>query len=137
MAQLKEYMTGDIVTSDAEENLQSLAQKMSNSTIGFLPIVQNGKYVGVITDRDIVVKGIANDHTKAEDIMTKDIVTGSSDMAADEAAKLMQQHHIYRLLVVDNNTIQGVVTLSDLGVEDAENLIGNTVSEVSKGKENN
>lgn len=137
MAQLKEYMTGDIVTSDAEENLQALAQKMSNSTIGFLPIVQNGKYVGVITDRDIVVKGIANDHTKAEDIMTKDIVTGFSDMAADEAAKLMQQHHVYRLLVVDNNTIQGVVTLSDLGVEDAENLIGNTVSEVSKGKENN
>ncbi|MBB2509081.1 Hypoxic response protein 1 [Staphylococcus cohnii subsp. cohnii] len=137
MVQLKEYMTQDIVTSDVEENLQALAQKMANSAIGFLPIVQNGNYVGVITDRDIVVKGLANDHTKAEDIMTKDIITGSSDMDVDEAANMMQQNHIYRLLVVDDNTIQGVVTLGDLGVENAENLIGNTVSEVSKGKENN
>ncbi|MGX5789585.1 CBS domain-containing protein [Staphylococcus equorum] len=137
MAQLKEYMTQEIVTSDVEENLQALAQKMANSEIGFLPIVQNGNYVGVITDRDIVVKGIANDHTKAEDIMTKDIVTGSSDMDVDKAAKLMQKHHIYRLLVVDDSTIQGIVTLGDLGVENAEKLIGNTVSEVSEGKQNN
>ncbi|MBM2659771.1 CBS domain-containing protein [Staphylococcus pseudoxylosus] len=137
MAQLKEYMTQDIVTSDVEEDLQALAQKMANSEIGFLPIVQNGNYVGVITDRDIVVKGLANDHTKAEDIMTKDIVIGSLDMDVDEAANMMQQNHIYRLLVVDDNIIQGVVTLGDLGVENAENLIGNTVSEVSKGKENN
>ena len=137
MAQLKEYMTQEIVTSDVEENLKALAEKMANSEVGFLPIIQNGNYVGVITDRDIVVKGVANNHTKAEDIMTKDIVTGSSDMDVDEAAKLMQKHHIYRLLIVDDNTIQGVVTLGDLGVENAEDLVGNTVSEVSKGKENN
>ncbi|MBU8681479.1 MULTISPECIES: CBS domain-containing protein [Staphylococcus] len=137
MAQLKEYMTQDIVTSHEEENLQALAQKMANSEIGFLPIVENGNYVGVITDRDIVVKGLANNHTKAGDIMTTNIVTGSSDMDVDEAVKLMQKHSIYRLLIVDDNTIQGVVTLGDLGVENAEELIGNTVSEVSKGKENN
>lgn len=137
MAKLKEYMTQEIVTSHEEENLQALAQKMANSEVGFLPIVENGNYVGVITDRDIVVKGLANDYTKAGDIMTTNIVTGSSDMDVDEAAKLMQKHHIYRLLVVDDSTIQGIVTLGDLGIENAEELVGNTVSEVSKGNQNN
>lgn len=137
MPQLKEHMTQNIVTSDAEENLQSLAQKMANSDVGFLPIIQNGNYVGVVTDRDIVVKGLANDQTKAENIMTQNIVTGSSDMDVEEATSLMQKHHIYRLLIVDDNTIQGIVTLGDLGVKNAEILVGNTVSEISKGKENN
>lgn len=137
MPQLKEHMTQNIVTSDAEENLQSLAQKMANSDVGFLPIIQNGNYVGVVTDRDIVVKGLANDQTKADNIMTQNIVTGSSDMDVEEATSLMQKHHIYRLLIVDDNTIQGIVTLGDLGVKNAEILVGNTVSEISKGKENN
>lgn len=137
MPQIKEHMTQNLVTADAEENLQSLAQKMANSDVGFLPIIKNGNYVGVVTDRDIVVKGLANDQTKAEYIMTRNVVTGSLDMEADEAASLMKKHHIYRLLIVDDNTIQGIVTLGDLGVKNAENLVGNIVSEISKGKENN
>ncbi|WP_436938770.1 CBS domain-containing protein [Staphylococcus xylosus] len=137
MAQLKDYLTREIVTSDVEENLTSIAQKMAETEVGFLPILQHTSYVGVITDRDIVVKGLANNQTKAGDIMTTNIVTASSEMNIKEATSLMEEHRIYRLLVVDDQQIQGIVTLGDLGVEKATQLIGQTVSKIFKEQDNN
>lgn len=137
MVQLKDYLTREIVTSDVEENLTSIAQKMAETAVGFLPILQHTNYVGVITDRDIVVKGLANNRTKAGDIMTTNIVTANSEMTIKEATSLMKEHRIYRLLVVNDHKIQGIVTLGDLGVENATQLIGQTVSEISEEQDNN
>uniref|UniRef100_UPI0039F65240 CBS domain-containing protein n=1 Tax=Staphylococcus gallinarum TaxID=1293 RepID=UPI0039F65240 len=137
MTQIKQFLTKNIKTADVEEDIKSLAKKMSNSDIGFLPILQNGNYVGVITDRDLVVKGLAKDLNKAEDIMTKDVVTGSSDLDVEDAVGLMKKNNIYRLLIIDDHEIQGVVSLGDLGTKDAENLIANTVSKISKEEDNN
>ncbi|MCD8787426.1 CBS domain-containing protein [Staphylococcus gallinarum] len=137
MTQIKQFLTKNIKTADVEEDIKSLAKKMSNSDIGFLPILQNGNYVGVITDRDLVVKGLAKDLNKAEDIMTKDVVTGSSDLDVEDAVELMKKNNIYRLLIIDDHEIQGVVSLGDLGTKDAENLIANTVSKISKEEDNN
>lgn len=137
MTQIKQFLTKNIKTADVEEDIKSLAKKMSNSDIGFLPILQNGNYVGVITDRDLVVKGLAKDLNKAEDIMTKDVVTGSSDLDVEDVVELMKKNNIYRLLIIDDHEIQGVVSLGDLGTKDAENLIANTVSKISKEEDNN
>ncbi|MFD2922157.1 CBS domain-containing protein [Halobacillus naozhouensis] len=137
MALLKEYMTTNVESSKTSDDLKTLAEKMEKDDVGFLPIVENEKYAGVVTDRDIVVKGLAKGTGKAEDIMTENVVTGSPNMEVEEAAKLMQEHQIKRLLVVDDETINGVVTLGDLGVEHADQVAGNIVSEVSKGKGNN
>lgn len=137
MKQVKQFLTKEVATANAEEDIKSLAKKMANSDIGFLPIIQNGNYIGVITDRDLVVKGLANDLNKAEDIMTKEVVTGNSNMDIEDAIELMQKNNIYRLLIVDEHEIQGVVSLGDLGVKNVENLISNTVSKISKENENN
>ena len=137
MVQLKDCLTREIVTSDVEENLTSIAEKMAETAVGFLPILQHTNYVGVITDRDIVVKGLANNQTKAGDIMTTNIVTANSEMTIKEAVSLMEEHHIYRLLVVDDYLIQGIVTLRDLGIDGDKQLVGKTVSEISKGQDNN
>lgn len=69
--------------------------------------------------------------------MTKDVVTGYSEMETDEAVNLLQKHNIYRLLIVDDNKITGVVTLGDLGKENADQLIGKVVSTVSDSNSNN
>ncbi|MFQ3844800.1 CBS domain-containing protein [Staphylococcus pseudoxylosus] len=69
--------------------------------------------------------------------MTTNIVTANSEMTIKEAVSLMEEHHIYRLLVVDDYLIQGIVTLRDLGIEGDKQLVGKTVSEISKGQDNN
>ncbi|SEI14241.1 CBS domain-containing protein [Halobacillus karajensis] len=137
MTLLKEYMTTNVESSKTSDDLKTLAEKMEKDDVGFLPVVENDKYAGVVTDRDIVVKGLAKGTGKAEDIMTENVVTGSPDMEVEEAAKLMQDHQIKRLLVVDDDAVNGVVTLGDLGVENADQVAGNIISEVSKGKGNN
>ncbi|MEB7754443.1 CBS domain-containing protein [Staphylococcus pseudoxylosus] len=83
------------------------------------------------------MKGLANNQTKAGDIMTKNIVTANSEMTIKEAVSLMKEHRIYRLLVVDDQQIQGIVTLGDLGLENVTQWIGQTVNEISKEQNNN
>ncbi|WP_039067983.1 CBS domain-containing protein [Staphylococcus shinii] len=137
MSQVKDYITKNIETVNVEENLETLAKKMAKQDIGFLPVLDNGNYVGVITDRDIVIKGVAQSLNTAQQVMTKDVVTGYSEMGTDEAVNLLQKHNIYRLLIVDDNKITGVVTLGDLGKENADQLIGKVVSTVSDSNSNN
>ncbi|SER85573.1 CBS domain-containing protein [Salipaludibacillus aurantiacus] len=140
MAQLKEYMTSNVEYCNSYDNLATMAKKMKEEDVGFIPVVDNDKCSGVVTDRDIVVKGLAKgspEHVKAQDIMTENIVTGHPDMDVEEAAKIMQDHRIKRLLVLENDNIKGVVTLGDLGVENAEQTAGNIISEISKGEGNN
>ncbi|MFD2924762.1 CBS domain-containing protein [Halobacillus naozhouensis] len=140
MAILKEYMSPTIECSKASDDLNTLAQQMEEKNVGFIPVVENEKYAGVVTDRDIVVKGLAKgsaENVKAEDIMTENVITGYPDMEVEEAARLMQDHQVKRLLVVEDEAVNGVVTLGDLGVENAGQIAGDIVSEVSKGQSNN
>lgn len=112
MAVLKEVMTENVKSCEPEEDLQSLARVMKEEDVGFLPIANENGYLGVVTDRDIVVKGLAKgspDQVKAADIMTENVVTGLPDMEVQEAARLMQDHQIQRLLVVKEKDVKGVV----------------------------
>jgi CBS domain-containing protein len=137
MSQLKDYITKNVETVDVRENLQALAKKMAKQNVGFLPVLENGNYVGVITDRDIVVNGVAKNLDTAEEIMTKNVITGNSDMEVDQVIELLQKHQIYRLLIVDDNKITGVVTLGDLGKENADQRISKVVSSISEANDNN
>ncbi|WP_271399535.1 CBS domain-containing protein [Staphylococcus nepalensis] len=137
MSQLKDYITKNVETVDVRENLQALAKKMAKQNVGFLPVLENGNYVGVITDRDIVVNGVAKNLDTAEEIMTKNVITGNSDMEVDQVIELLQKHQIYRLLIVDDNKITGVVTLGDLGKENADQCISKVVSSISEANDNN
>ncbi|WP_082232191.1 CBS domain-containing protein [Halobacillus massiliensis] len=140
MSVVKDYMTSNLASCNASDDLQTLAKHMKEQDVGFIPLVENDRYVGVVTDRDIVVKGLAKgspDNIKASDVMTENVVTGYPDMDVQEAARLMQDHQIKRLLVIENDSIQGVVSLGDIGIEGANEVAADIVSEVSKGKGNN
>jgi CBS domain-containing protein len=139
--QLREAMTRNVETVQAEATIQEAAQKMAACDVGFLPVVEHNLPVGVITDRDVTTRAVARGddprHTPVRRVMTAQIETMKEDESVEEAAKRMREKQIRRLLVEDiNRRIVGVVTLGDLAVEvpDAQ-MTGKTLEEVSQSAE--
>lgn len=123
MALLQDIMTRNVITVSPQQSVQEAADMMSQYNIGFVPVVQNGQSIGIITDRDITLRVTAKGHspqaTKIESVMSRDVVTATPHMEIHEAANLMAQKQIRRLPVVDNNNrLCGVVALGDLAVKE-------------------
>ena len=120
--QVKEIMTRavEIISSDA--NLVEAAQKMRSLEVGALPIRENDKLVGMITDRDIAIRGVADEKnpssTSVKEIMTSDVCCCCEDDDIHDAAGMMEERSIHRLLVVNSdNEPVGFVSLSDFAVK--------------------
>lgn len=116
-----EIMTGNVDTCSKQASLQEVAAKMRDLDVGSIPIVDNDKLVGIITDRDIVTRGIAEQKSldsPASDILSANPVTGTPDMDVEEAANLMSQHQIRRLPIVEGDKVVGIVSLGDIAVKD-------------------
>ncbi|MFD1955090.1 CBS domain-containing protein [Paenibacillus thailandensis] len=118
---IKNVMTKDCVTATLQDNIYELAVLMKKHDTGFIPIVDGKRLIGVVTDRDLVVRGYAEKHsgsTSVEHVMTTEIETLPSDATADEAVELMAARQIRRLPIVDNGELVGIVTLGDLAVRE-------------------
>jgi len=137
-SKLKDIMTSSVVTVSPQQTVQEAAQIMSQYNIGFVPVVDNNRCVGIITDRDITLRVTAKGQdattTKVNSVMSKNVVTGKMDMDVHEAANLMAQNKIRRLPVIDDqNNLRGVVALGDLAVEDYfEDEAGDALSHISE-----
>lgn len=121
MGKISEIMTKNVETCSLLDNVFEVAVKMKEWNVGAIPIVDNQKLVGMITDRDIVIRGVAEKHpgsSKVEDIMSKEMVTVRPDTATQEAAKIMAQHQIRRLPVVEGDRLVGIVSLGDFAVHE-------------------
>ena len=119
MEKVRDIMTDDIECCTLLDNVFEVALKMKELNVGAIPIVNQEKIVGMITDRDIVIRGVAEKHpgsTKVEDIMSKELITISPDTSSREAAKLMADHQVRRLPVVENGKLIGMVSLGDLAI---------------------
>ena len=135
--QIRELMTANVTTCTPESTLTQAAQLMKQENVGSIPVVQDNRLVGIITDRDIVVKCIANgsscDSTTASTAMTTNPVTCPPDTDAHEAARLMAREQIRRLPVVDNGRLVGICALGDLAVVDIHvNEAGEALSGISE-----
>lgn len=116
-----EIMTSDVDTCTPQSTLQEVAAKMKEIDVGSIPVVDNDKLVGIITDRDIVTRGIAENvslDSAVSEILSSDIVTGNKDMTVEDAAELMADHQIRRLPIVENDKVVGMVSLGDIAVKD-------------------
>lgn len=116
-----EIMTSNVDTCPAEATLQEVASRMKELDVGSIPVVDNNKLVGIVTDRDIVTRGIAEQmslDSPISGIISSDTVTGSTDMSVEDAANLMAQHQIRRLPIVDGDEVVGMVSLGDIAVKD-------------------
>lgn len=118
---VSDIMTSEVDTCMPNTTLQEAAAKMKEINVGSIPVVDNDKLVGIITDRDIVVRGIADNislDTAVSEILSESTVTGSKDMSVEDAAELMADHQIRRLPIVENDKVVGIVSLGDIAVKD-------------------
>jgi CBS domain-containing protein len=133
---VRDIMSTDVVTVTKQDNVFEIAQKMKQNDIGFIPVVEGRKLVGVVTDRDLVIRGLAEKRsgsTAVEEVMSTDVVTVTPDMSVDEAAKLMADDKVRRLPVVDNGELVGVVAIGDLAVRNKlEDEAAKALSEISE-----
>jgi CBS domain-containing protein len=136
MKTVKEIMTKDCVTVTLQDNMYEIAVKMKEHGIGFIPVVEGKKLIGVVTDRDLVVRGLAEKRegsTAVEKVISKNITSIPSNTTVDEAAQIMAKDQVRRLPVVDNGELVGIVAIGDLAVRDKfENEAGEALSKISK-----
>lgn len=139
MKKLRDIMTTDVRFCIAEDNVFEAASKMAMLNVGFIPIVSNGQLIGVLTDRDIVLRGVAEkrpNSTPVTEIMTTDVITATPDMSTEEAAELMAKHQIRRLPVVEGTKLVGIVALGDLAVQKmSDEQAGQALSQISETHE--
>jgi CBS domain-containing protein len=132
-----EIMTRDVVTVPVDALIVEAAELMKTHNIGFLPVVAGDILVGVLTDRDLVVRGIcerANPYlTQVRSIMsTRPVWCYGHDVLTD-AADILADNHVRRLIVVDsNNKLVGLLSLDDLAVHmSSDRLLGDLLRHVS------
>lgn len=116
-----EIMTTDVETCTPETTLQEVAIRMLELDVGSIPVSDDNKLHGIITDRDIVTRGIAAQFsldTPVSRILSSDMITGTKDMDVEEAATLMSANQIRRLPIVEDNKVVGIVSLGDIAVKD-------------------
>jgi CBS domain-containing protein len=109
---------------------------MKEADAGMIPVVNNGNILGTVTDRDIVVRLVAEGRdpqsTPVYEIASTEIVTIEPDRDLDEALELMAKHKVRRLPVVENGRLVGVLAQADVAREGDEREVGHTVEEISK-----
>jgi CBS domain-containing protein len=133
---VKDAMTADVKTAVPSQSLTDVARLMKQEGVGSVPVVDGERLIGVVTDRDIVVRGIADGSDphaiKAGDIASRDVVTVRPDDNLDEALRLMAQHQVRRLPVVDDGQLVGMVAQADVAQEAKEKDVGHVVEEISR-----
>jgi CBS domain-containing protein len=136
--QLREIMTENVVVVRPDAPIREAAQKMKDRDVGPLPVCDGERLVGMLTDRDIVVKAVAEgcdpESTKVADAMTPDVAYCFEDQDTAEAMRLMERHQIRRLPIVSREKrLVGIVSIGDLArKEDDEMRVAETLREVSE-----
>lgn len=113
---VKHVMSHPAICVDEKTNINDTINIMRKQKLGFLPITKNDHLIGVVTDRDILLRGQnIKKNTKISKIMTNDIVyTINENASLEEAGKLMGKYKVRRLVVVNSDYIRGVITSKDL-----------------------
>ena len=119
---VKDVMTEHANCISPDDSLQAAAKSMKSLDVGALPVCDHDRLAGIITDRDIVVRGVSEacdaKTTRVKDVMTPHITHCFEDQEIEEAAQLMRDKRIRRLAVLDRNKrLVGIVSLGDLAVE--------------------
>ena len=136
MQKISEVMNTDVQTISPEATIEEAAQQMRDGDFGVLPVGETEDLMGIITDRDIVVRAIAEGmgvNTRVKDAMSDEIICVNETDSVGAAAQLMSDYQIRRLPVVDNeNQLVGIVSLGDFAVESSEiERVMDALSEIS------
>lgn len=136
MMQVQRVMSRDLVTANPLTTLESAARLMKDHDVGLLPVVKDGALVGVVTDRDLVVRGLADGKdgmfSRVADVMSKPLHCCQAEEEMEEAVAQMARHQVRRVMVVDRDgALLGLVALADIGRHD-DDAAGFAVGEISE-----
>ncbi len=134
----RDIMTTSVRTATREHTLTEVAAMMRDGDMGSVPVAENGKLVGIVTDRDIVVRSVAvgrGPDTSVAEAMTTDIFSVKPDDFVFEAIRLMGDKQVRRVPVVDENgNLAGIIAIADIALEmEDEREIAETLEEISSG----
>ena len=134
----REIMTKNVRTATRDMSLREVAAIMRDGDMGAVPVLDNGKLVGIVTDRDIVVRAVAEGKTTDSPVgeaMTTDLFTVGPDDFVFEAIRLMGDKQVRRVPVIDNNgELAGIIAMADVALEtEDEREIAETLEEISSG----
>ena len=133
---IRDVMTSNPRTVTPQDSIQNAARIMRDEDTGAVPVVDNGKPVGILTDRDIVVRAVADGQLdrQVREIISKEVISVRPDMSTKEAAQLMSEHQVRRLPVVENDRLVGIVSIGDIAVKDSQDKrIGDALEGISQG----
>jgi len=135
--QVKEAMSSQLNSVDKSASLQEAAEKMAQWDLGALPVFEEGQLVGIVTDRDIAVRGMAKMHspdTPVGEVMSGTVRCVFEDEEIEEAADVMGEHQVRRVVVFDHEKHpKGILALADLAHEDSDgSLCGQVLKRVTK-----
>ena len=134
----REIMTANVTTASREMTLREVAALMRDGDVGSLPVAENKKLVGIVTDRDIVVRAIAEGkdlETKIGDVMTTEVFSVRADDFVFEAIRLMGDRQVRRVAVTNEaGELVGIISMADVALEtEDEREIAETLEEISSG----
>ncbi len=119
---VRDLMSTDVLVSQITDSCAEVAERMRQGNVGMLPVMDGRVLVGVVTDRDLALRHLASGarvptHNSVAGCMTPKVVSVASDLPLEEAIRTMHEEKVRRLLVVDDGTLQGILTLDDVFVE--------------------
>ncbi len=134
----RDIMTSSVKTATRDMPLREVAAMLRDGDMGSMPVVEGGKLVGIVTDRDIVVRSIADGkgpETPIAEAMTTEIFSVGPDDFAFEAVRLMGDRQVRRIPVVNaDGSLAGIISIADIALEmEDEREIAETLEEISSG----
>jgi CBS domain-containing protein len=132
---IQEAMTASPTSIESGTTVREAARTMASEDVGSLPIVDDGRLVGVVTDRDLAIRVLAEgkgEETTVGEISSQDVVTVDPLQSLEEAARLMAKHQLRRLPVVEEDgKLVGILAQADLAKLGHDSLTGETVQQIS------
>ena len=133
---VRDAMTAEPRSAEPSQSLVEAAQVMKQEDVGSLPVVEGGRLLAVLTDRDIVVRAVAKGvdlkATRVGDVASREPVTVGPEEDLDEALRLMARHQVRRLPVVDEHRLVGMLAQADVASEAKASKTGEVVEEISQ-----
>jgi CBS domain-containing protein len=133
---VRDVMTPGVQTVSASQSLAEAAEVMKGEDVGSVPVVEEGRLAGIVTDRDIVTWAVAERRdpqtVKVDEVASRELVTVEPDQDLDEALALMARHQVRRLPVVEEGQLVGMLAQADVALEAKEKQVGETVEQISK-----
>jgi CBS domain-containing protein len=134
---VRDLMTENPTCVSPSQSLAEAARILRDEDVGSLPVCEDDRVIGIVTDRDIVVRGVADGSdprmVSVGDVASRNVRTVDPDENLDEALKVMASSQVRRLPVVENGRLVGVLAQADIAENDAGKKTGELVHEISRG----